>query len=216
MTPWLDAAELIPGYRRALHAGTDDGDVAVLIDNGSATALRTLWGDDGIPDWQRFVRNEQNLGFSRACNQGLAAAATDAVLFLNNDIRMTSSTWLEQIRQALKPGVLVGAQLRRDPHTAVDGRLIPYLDGWCLAGLTDEIRNLGGWNDTFEEPAYYGDNELCVRAVAAGMTLVEAPVGLRHLSNYTSRRMDVTGVSARNRDRYEQAVRDLLPAVAAA
>lgn len=197
VTPWLDAHELIPGYQRAVTTALTDDDRLVIVDNGSTPA---------IPD--AAIRLPTNHGFSHACNFGLDAASTDAVLFLNNDVRMTSATWLQQIRQALKPGVLVGAQLRTDAHTAVDGEPVPYLDGWCLAGMRDDLLDVGGWNPVFEEPAYYGDNELCVRAQAAGMRLVAVPVGLQHLGNYTSRRMDVTGVSARNRDRYVAAVRE--------
>lgn len=197
VTPWLDAHELIPAYRRAIDTALTEDDRLVIIDNGST-----------LPIPGATIRLPTNHGFSRACNFGLDAADTDAVLFLNNDVRMTSATWLQQIRQALKPGVLVGAQLRTDAHTAVDGQVVPYLDGWCLAGMRDELLALGGWNPVFEEPAYYGDNELCVRAQAAGFRLVQVPVGLQHLGNYTSRRMDVTGVSARNRDRYVAAVRE--------
>ena len=33
----------------------------------------------------------------------------------------------------LRPGVLVGAQLREEEgHAEVDGRAEPYLDGWCV------------------------------------------------------------------------------------
>ena len=196
VTPWLDAHELLPGYQRAVTVLGDD-DRLVIVDNGSTPA---------IPD--AAIRLPTNHGFSRACNFGLDAADTDAVLFLNNDIRMTSHTWLTQIRQALKPGVLVGARLRTDAHTAVDGQPVAYLDGWCIAGMRDELLALGGWNEDFEEPAYYGDNDLCVRAQAAGMRLVAVPAGLQHMENYTSRRMDVTAVSARNRERYVAAVRE--------
>ena len=35
-------------------------------------------------------------------------------------------------------------------------------------------------------------------------------VGLRHLSNYTSRRMTIDEVAARNRERYVQSVRSFL------
>lgn len=203
VTPWLEAHELAPAYQRAMTVLTED-DRLIVVDNG------------GAPDdlGATYVQPRRNLGFSRACNQGLYAAETDAVLWLNNDVRMTSATWLEQIRKALRPGVLVGAHLRNDAHTAVDGTVIPYLDGWCLAGMTADLIDLDGFDETFEEPSYFGDNDLCVRAQAAGMRLVQVPVGLTHIGNYTSKRTDVTGVSARNRARYEQTVRGLQPVAA--
>lgn len=212
VTPWLGAHELIPGYRRAIEAAITEDDRLLIVDNASAPSLSEVWG--AVSEWQTFLRNETNQGFSRACNKGLLEVETDAVLFLNNDICMTSVTWLEQIRKAIKPRTLVGARLRHDPHTAVDGQVIPYLDGWCIAGLTHEFKGLGGWSEDFEEPSYFGDNELCVRAQAAGIRLTQVPVGLRHISNYTSRRMDTDSVSARNRARYVAAVRQLLPLAA--
>lgn len=211
VTPWLDAHELIPGYWDAVEPECAGGDKVIVVDNGSQTWIRVREN----PAVQ-LLRYATNTGFSRANNVGLDRADTDAVLFLNNDIRATAPGWLQPIRDALQPGVLVGASLRSDPHTAVDGRTIPYLDGWCLAGMTEDLIRIGGWNEDFEEPAYYGDNELCVRAREAGMELVEVPVSLYHIGNYTSKRMDITGVTLRNRARYEQAVRELLPAVAPA
>ena len=73
--------------------------------------------------------------------------------------------------------------------------------------MTDQVRALGGWDDALEEPSYYSDNILSLRARRAGMKLVQASVGLRHLGNYTTRRLDVSDVSARNRVHYEALVR---------
>ena len=68
------------------------------------------------------------------------------MLFLNNDIAATAADWVEPIRDALEPGVLVGASLRHDPHGAVDGQPFPYLDGWCLAGMTEDLLELDGFD----------------------------------------------------------------------
>ena len=94
----------------------------------------------------------------------------------------------------------------------VDGYRLPYVDGWCLAGRRVDLLALGGWDEGYEEPSYWGDNDLCLRAVRAGMRLVYLPddFGLRHISNYTTRRMDVSGVSERNRARFEARARRVL------
>jgi len=209
VTPWLGAQELLPGYWGAVGTELGDDDRVTIVDNGSLAWFKSI-----AAPVVGFITFNRNAGFNHANNAGLADAETDAVLFLNNDIRATAPGWLQPIRDALEPGVLVGAHLRDDRHTAVDGRVIPYLDGWCLAGRRDDLIRIGGWNEDFEEPAYYGDNELCVRAHEAGMELVEVPTTLRHIGNYTSKRMDITGVSMRNRARYEKAVRELLPVAA--
>lgn len=210
VTPWVGCHELAQGYWQAIEAGVAPGDRVIIVDNNSSPPLADHYRQrTGQPPsrWVLFDRHHLNLGFSRACNRGLDLADTDAVLFLNNDIRLRDAGWLTAIRRELRDGVLVGASLRTDPHTQVDGQAVPYLDGWCLAGMTQDLRALGGWDTTLEEPSYWGDNLLCLYAREAGLRLVQADVGLRHLGNYTSRRVDVDAVSARNRERYEQAVR---------
>lgn len=209
-TPWRDAHELAPAYWRAIEAGISDGDRVIVVDNGSDPSVRDAYfvrTEAALPAYATILRSQVNLGFSRACNAAFERVGTEAVLFLNNDVVMTDPGWLAAIRAALRPGVLVGARLRSDPHTAVDGQPVPYLDGWCVAALANTWRQVGGWSEELEEPAYYGDNELAVRAARAGVHLVEAPVGLRHLENYTSRRMRFADVAERNRERYAAAVR---------
>ncbi len=208
VTPFWNTPELAPAYWRALSVAAED-DRSVIIDNGSD--IPTYFED-------AVIVNETNVGFSPACNQGLRWAAdneVDAVLFLNSDVVMQSTSWLEEIRKALRPGRLVGSDLKTEWYTRVDGKIHPYLDGWCLAGMTADLLDLGGWDEDFEEPSYSGDVDLCFRAKLAGMKLVTAPVGLRHLSNHTSRQLDVRGVSERNFARFAAKVRNALGTVAA-
>ena len=203
VTPWHNCHELAPAYWRAISV-LADADRIIVVDNASEPPLEHPGIRGAI-----VHRVDTNLGFSKACNVAFDLVKTDAVCFLNNDIRMVSATWADNIRQALQPGTLVGAHLRADPHTAVDdGKPIPYLDGWCLAIMRDDLHAIGGW-DELEEPSYWGDNILCVRATAAGMRLAEVPVGLTHIGNYTSRRIQARDdLSALNRGRYEQVVRE--------
>lgn len=201
VTPWMDHRELERDYWQAMRLA----DCQVLvIDNGSDPPLPNAW------------RLRSNSGFSHACNVGLSLAATDAVLFLNNDVAATETGWLEAIRAALEPGVLVGANLRRDVHGDVDGVPLPYLDGWCLAGMTEDLRGLGGWDETYDEPSYYGDNDLSLRARAEGMTLREVRVGLHHKVNQTANGLTtVSAASAANYRRFAARARGLLREVAA-
>lgn len=172
VTPWHNHRELERDYWAALlHTDAQ----VIVVDNGSDPPLPNAW------------RLPTNTGFSHASNVGLELARTDAVVFLNNDVRMTAPGWLDRLRVALEPGVLAGPVLRFDPHGDVDGMRLPYLDGWCLAGMRDDLVELGGWDEGFEEPSYYGDNDLCLRARAAGMLLREVPfLGLEHLCGRTT------------------------------
>ena len=133
------------------------------------------------------------------------------MLFLNNDVELLRQGWLEEIRAALEPGVLVGP-LRNGAHTGVDGTPYPYLDGWCLAGMTHDLRDLGGFDESLAEPAYFSDNLLCLEARARGMTLRDLRPGLRHLENVTAGRAvepQVRAATSENHARYVARVREL-------
>jgi GT2 family glycosyltransferase len=196
VTPWQNCRELERDYFRAVFACTVEH---LIVDDRSTPPLPNGLRASG--------------GFAGACNAGLAAARTDAVLFLNNDIIAHARDWLEPIREQLEPGVLVGAELRNDQHGYVDGQPMPYLDGWCLAGMTQDLRDLGGFDESFMEPSYYGDNDLCFRARLEGMTLREARVPLEHLRNRTtggSASPQVRAASIANHAKFVERVRDAL------
>ncbi len=201
VTPWFNHPELADDYLAAVSVRSLQ-DELIVVDNAS---------DEPVPF--AAVRLDDNRGFSGGSNAGLHAATTDIVVFLNNDIAATDPLWLERVRAAVQPGVLAGALLRHDLHGAVDGHPLPYLDGWCLAGMRADLLAIGGFDETFDEPAYYSDNDLCLRARADGMTLREVDTGLRHKGGRTSE----PGVNAwahtatrLNRERFQARARELL------
>lgn len=200
VTPWFEHLELRPDYERAIGLGPPP-DELIVVDNGSRPPLPFA-----------TIRNQENLGFCQACNQGLDAATTDVVVFLNNDVAATEAGWLETLTDAVEPSVLVGARIRSDRHTMVDGQLYPYIDGWCLAGLRDDLHELGGWDTSLEEPAYYSDNLLCLEARARGFRLREANVGLLHRVGATAGTNTPTNdaASRANYQRYQRRVRALV------
>jgi GT2 family glycosyltransferase len=205
VTPWMNHRELERQYWEALR--TEDCEV-IVVDNGSTPPLPNAW------------RLDHNSGFSHASNVGLQLATTDAILFLNNDVFAIRPGWLEDIRRWLEPGVLVGPVIRYDQHGMVDGVPMPYLDGWCLAGMRDDLLELEGFDETYEEPSYFSDNDLSFRARLAGMRLLEAQPtpGICHLASQTSggvRSPGVLDVFERNRRRFQEFVREILEPVPA-
>jgi hypothetical protein len=200
VTPWLNHLELADDYLTAVNRRSPR-DELIVVDDGS---------DSPIPFGT--LRNTDPAGFGSACNQGLRAATKDIVLFLNNDIIARDPRWLEPIREAVEPGVLVGAQLRDDPHGSVDGTPLPYLDGWCLAGMREDLLEIGGFDEEFQPPAYFEDNDLCLRARMAGMTLREVRVPLHHIRNGTLKPDDprVQAATLANRERFMARAREAL------
>lgn len=197
MTPWLNHVELAADYLDAVEPELQPGDELIIVDTGSHPPLD-------------FATIKGDRGFCGGSNSGLRHASASAVLFLNNDVKLGRRGWLEEIRDALEPGHLVGL-LRYDRHGNVDDVAYPYLDGWCLAGMRDDLLRLGGFDTDLVEPGYYSDNLLCLDARIAGLTLREVRVGLAHKENVTAGRASdvlVRAATEANRARYVARVRE--------
>jgi GT2 family glycosyltransferase len=173
VTPWRDHLDLEPDYFAAINVGNPDQ--LVVVDDGSDTRLPFA-----------AVRLDTPVGFCTATNAGLATVETEHVLFLNNDVSALRPGWLDEIRGAITPGVIVGP-LRTDPHGHVDGKPYPYIDGWCLGMTTEDARSLGGWDERYDKvgPAYFSDNAFSLQARLHGMTLRELHPGLAHKGGQT-------------------------------
>src|SRR5688572_14633842 len=80
-----------------LAAQTEPPARVIVVDNGSSD------GSIGIARGHRawVVALEANRGFAHAVNRGVAAAATELVAILNNDVRL-APTWLATLKAALR------------------------------------------------------------------------------------------------------------------
>lgn len=115
--PLFNKVEYTERCLQSLIDNTDDDLYElVLVDNASsddtASLLRQLEGDVVI------IRNEENLGFARASNQGAWAARGEHLLFLNNDTEAHPG-WLPPLLAALD----------RDPATVAVGSRLLFPDG---------------------------------------------------------------------------------------
>ena len=199
VTCWYEHHELAHDYVHAVEDELEEGDEVIIIDNGDAPALPI--------HFRIVVALGGNLGFVRGSNLGLRKARGDAVLFLNNDIALGQRGWLAALREEVEEGVLVGP-LRSRPDLVAT-----YIDGWCLAGMREDLLELGGFDKGLQEPAYYSDCLLCLEASTRGMTLRELRPGLVHKLNVTAGHgPDVQAASAANRERYLARARELLVA----
>lgn len=177
ITPWLDHSELIPAYEKAVK-----GAQVVIVDNGSApeteSALREMVKRLG----GTYIRNDSNAGYAKANNQGLRVADGEIVIFLNNDI-VAEPGWLDRLR-GIRRGTLYGPSLQ---GRMIDGIGVPFLEGWCLIGYKADFERIFGWNEDAFPGLYWEDNELCWRAMRAGLNLKEIDLPVHHLSNTTSK-----------------------------
>ena len=105
VTLWWNRLDLLPDYKKVV--GASCANEIIIIDNGSEPPFEC--------DEFKIIRNATNRGFSRGCNQGLRAATSDVVLFLNNDIKPSSvRKWGKELLEKVGKGVLVGANMRSD------------------------------------------------------------------------------------------------------
>jgi GT2 family glycosyltransferase/Flp pilus assembly protein TadD len=200
--PLFNKAELTEQCLLALARNTgDDPDYEVVaVDNGSTDwtpyLLHAFEGDI------RVLGNDQNLGFARACNQGVEAAHGEYVVLLNNDT-LPRPGWLEALVRLAdsdpKIGV-VGARLlypdtgkiqhaglemikgmpehvyrgaeAEDPRVMVQ-RDLDMVTGACMLIRRDLYQQLGGLDSGYINGVE--DVDFCLQARQAGYRVVYCP-----------------------------------------
>lgn len=104
----------------------------IIVDNASADASVEMIARD-FPQ-ARLIRNEANLGFAKACNQGLRLATGEVCLLLNPDMELRPDTllntkkWLQENPQADVAGIRLLDE---------EGRVLSQVRRW--PGLWDQL-----------------------------------------------------------------------------
>lgn len=200
---------LIESIRRYTEAGSYE---LIVVDNGS---------HDGSIEWLKeqpdvqLIANKENVGFPKGCNQGLEIAQGQEIMFLNNDVVVTTN-WLTNLRQALYSAPAVGAV---GPVTNACSNLqkidVPYentvhsmekmqnfaieynksnpqkwhkwmmLVGFCLLFKREVYEKIGGMDEAYS-PGNYEDDDFCLRIRKAGYEiLVCKDTFIHHFGNRT-------------------------------
>lgn len=179
VTPFLNGLDLLPDFEQATM-----GAELILIDNGSdqetAHALASLPTERGV-----VIRNETNLGFAAANNQGYARASGDIIVFLNSDVAGDPS-WLKLVADDVKDGALYGPSVQRQ---LVYGIWMPYIEGWCIAATHATWHSLhfhkpechfGPWDNEAYPGPYWEDNDMCFRALEQNISLIPTAWPIQH------------------------------------
>ncbi len=200
--PNLNRKELLVQCLESLDAQTRRDFETIVVDNGSDDGSREfLKSREG--ERLRVILFDENQGFARACNAGIAKARGRYVAILNNDAQ-ADPLWLESLAQAMESlpaaGMAASKILMLPEKTRIDkvGHLL-YWDGLnhgrgcgeldqgqydrqeeCLfpdgaAAMyrKDMLDRVGGFNEEFF--AYGDDCDLGLRARRAGWSCVYAP-----------------------------------------
>ena len=168
----------------------------IVVDNGSSADEIEILGGASSPF--KLIRLDQNMFFGEASNIGAEQATGDLVLFLNNDIKVTTG-WIEPLLDTLEKEYCAGAvgakilnpnnelleaggivrpdgwgiQVGKGGMTLPAGfadatRITDYCSGACLLMRTKVFLDLGGFDPTFD-PAYFEDVDLAIRLRAVGL-----------------------------------------------
>jgi len=178
-----------------------------------------------------LIKNESNLGFAVASNQGYRAGTGEVVLFLNSDAIVTRSGLIELMRtllssqaiglaapltnfgcteQAIELGLENLQNLDRF-GTLVANRQVPDLDtdfviGFCLAVRRSHLEEVGGFDEIFEVGGS-DDLDLCYRFRRVGYRAVIAQRSyVHHLGSRSFARLPDHGraVVQKNDDRLRE------------
>lgn len=187
----------------------------IIVDNGStdgtADFLRQLSGDVQI------IRNEENRGFAKACNQGAKVARGRYLVFLNNNT-IPQTGWLEALVREVEQDrdiAVVGSKLLYGDGTIQHAGLvfprtggIPYhlyqhlpgdcqavsgrrefqcVTAACMLVRRESFEEVGGFDEAYRNG--FEDVDLCLRIREQGHRIVYQPRSVViHLEEPTFRR----------------------------
>lgn len=182
----------------------------IVVDNGST---------DGSVEYLRslprltLIENGQNLGYARAVNIGIRAAAPNAdIVLLNNDVELIEPDWLDRLSEvaASDPAIgVIGVKILRENGTLQHcGAYLPLDTMWGqqLGGGEVDIGQYAGVRDAesvvfacalikraviekvglLSEDffAYFEDTDYCLRTELEGFRVVVCgDIRVRHAEN---------------------------------
>lgn len=104
---------------KSIYQNTQDSNYEIIVvDNASTDGTTDFLRHEAAKGLLRVIRNDANLGFAKACNQGAEAAWSSYLMFLNNDTEPQKG-WLEPLLEILE----------NDPSVAAAGSKLLFPDG---------------------------------------------------------------------------------------
>jgi GT2 family glycosyltransferase len=118
---WSNDAETMAITENTINSLRENDVKLIIVDNGSTLGAGQLkqWADV-------YIRNEENLGYAKAVNQGLEKARS-IVAVANNDIRV-SKNWIEVSEEVFKEPKVGSLHFRMIPY---DQEFNPGNETWA-------------------------------------------------------------------------------------
>ena len=182
--PCYNKPELTRACIESVEKNTTDYEI-IIVDNGSKKPFKS----------KHFVlRLDNNVGFPKACNQGIKKSSGDVIVLLGNDT-IVSPNWLDHLSVHLENYDLVGPlcnsvsgvqmltlsglslpaglnELAETVYKASCGRSMPYhrIVFFCVAIKKEVFEKIGFLDEAFS-PGNCEDDDFCLRAISAGFKL---------------------------------------------
>jgi GT2 family glycosyltransferase len=180
----------------------------IAVDNASNLSTKEYL--ESLKKQDRFdfilIRNEQNLGNTKAVNQGIVASRGEFICILDNDTVVTPG-WLEEMVAIAQSQGNIGIvnplsnTLGTSPRTnsardieecareclKYKGQYVELgaCVGFCTVVKREVIDKIGGWDEAFS-PGYFDDTEYSYRAMKAGYKSVCAKGAYVYHSEHAS------------------------------
>lgn len=208
-------------------------EVIIADDNSSDETLNI----DKYVKNVKIIRNKNNLGFLRNCNNAAKQATGKYILFLNNDTEVKKD-WLKNILLLMEndenigiagpkfiypDGVLLeaGCIVWKDGESwqygAFDSpdkpeynyiRQVDSISGACIIIKKELFDDIGGFDERYA-PAYYEDTDLAFEARKRGYKIVYQPASVViHYENITYKKYRPD--SSNNKEKFKQKWKQIL------
>lgn len=155
-------------------------DEVVVLDNGSTEVSGIEWWTGATMLPVTPVRLEQNVGFLRGANAGMAAAKGDHLVLLSNDVRVKGPL-VGMVRTSLNlfPKTILGGRVYTGDTgwNTFSGCTFPYAEGWLLACTKAAWKDIGGFDERFA-PNDFEDVDFSTTAILKGYQIQELPTGV--------------------------------------
>lgn len=154
----------------------------IVIDNGSEKDTREYL--EGLKkDFPGYllIRNNSNLGFVKAVNQGMVSSDSSYLCLLNNDVCVTEN-WLTLIIETVEAGMenigLANPTSNDYGFSGADGKKgelqeLDYCKGFCILIKKEVITKIGLFDEAFGM-GYFEEKDFCRRAIIAGFLCIRA------------------------------------------
>lgn len=165
----------------------------------------------------KVIRNDENIGFGKACNIGYNASNGKHVVFLNNDIRVKDKldVWIHDLVSQCDDNNLVSPTGGKvDPNndfqfmyeTNDPRKEINYLSGWCIAAkraVWDKfIESDSKYKGPFSEQyfCYFEDTHLSFTAKEKGVQFCMTEIPVVHFGKVSSKQLNTYSLYKQSRE----------------